>query len=230
MNIYKFEADNAGFRVYNLTKSAKRQFWDSFVEKEYGWGRKSVKSIWQPLEIELVDPYGSDYYECTGEPSTEFSDFAHCYSISPPIYSERAVQILSPYLADSVEFLPLKCDDDIFYACKVLSIMDNALDLEKSKIEWEPQTQKQKENKVPPWFRAIKEYVFNEDVIKDLLIFIQEQEMLEIYVTQCFVDIVNEHGLTGGRFTQVYPPEDPNEIRRRAYEKAMKRRKKKNQK
>jgi hypothetical protein len=210
MNIYRFEAEvRLGFRIYDLTDSTRRQYDDSFVQKEYRLGRKSVKSIWQPLEIEWRNPYETDFYEWAGKPRTAFSDFAHCYGIGRPIYSVRAVYILSPYLTDSVEFLPLKCDDAIFYACKVLSIMDNSLDLDKSKIEWVPQTQKQKENKRPLRFRSIKEYAFNEDVIKNLLIFMREQEMFEIYVTQRFVDIVNEYGLTGGRFTQVYPPEAP---------------------
>jgi hypothetical protein len=256
MNVYTFNTITAvGFRsTYNLTDSDSRLFFDSFVRKETFWGRNSVKSIWQPLTMKWYDPYApckcdddddeeqdtdndDDYQDddkCdysmqyTEIPATIIADFVSCTSFYVPTYSERAVQILSPYLGESVEFLPLKCDDGVFYASKVLSIMDNALNLEKSKIEWDLQTQKDKENNVPPRIQSIKEYSFNEDVIKDLFIFIQKQKMLDIYVTQRFVDIVNEHGLTGGKFVQVYPPEDPNEIRRRAYEKAMKRRKKKN--
>jgi hypothetical protein len=239
MNIYNFSpALDVGFKHYCLTDRDHKRFFGSSVWKKYIYGKSSVESDWQPLTMEWSDPNnprnweeeGDEFFRYTGVPATMIGDFAWCPSFTGSIYSERAVQILSPYLGESVEFLPLKCDDGIFYACKVLSIMDNALNLEKSKIEWEPQTKKDKENNARRRFRAIKEYVFNEDVIEDLLIFIQVQDMWELYVTQWFVDIVNEHGLTGGKFVQVYPPEDPNEIRRRAYEKAMKRRKKNNQK
>jgi hypothetical protein len=112
---------------------------------------------------------------------------------------------------------------------KVFNLAD-VLDMDKSIIKFQHQTQREKDLKTPKNIDSFAPFVpsFREDMLKDVLIFRTEPSRLfDIYVTDAFVDIVNKNKFTGAQFNKIYPPPDPNDIRRAAYEKAMKKRKKK---
>jgi hypothetical protein len=95
----------------------------------------------------------------------------------------------------------------------------------------EAQTQKDKDLGKPKYIDSSARFVpyFREDMLNDVLIFKTKpiKSLFDIYVTDDFVDVVNKNKLTGAKFDKIYPPPDPNDIRRAAYEKAMRKRKKK---
>ena len=117
-------------------------------------------------------------------------------------------------------------------AIKVLTIFkaEDIIDLQKSKLEWSLLTKRNIKEGMPKTFDLSlywrqQEAHFIESKLQDVFLFRIIESMSYVYVTQPVVDIVNEAGLTGAEFTQIYPSSCPNEIRKVAYEKAMKRRK-----
>jgi hypothetical protein len=104
--------------------------------------------------------------------------------------------------------------------------------MDKSVIKWDHQTQREKEAGVPKRIDGFASApfapCFREDMLKDVLIFKTDpRHSFDIYVTDSFVDVINKNRFMGAAFKKIYPPPDPNDIRRAAYEKAMKRRKNK---
>lgn len=123
-----------------------------------------------------------------------------------PVFSKRAWNVLRPLIDQVVEALPLIHPlGQPYYVINVLDITD-CLDLDRC------QTNKSLDN---PRFSRIYSYAFNEDMIKGKHIFKSvAMKGLDTYVSSTFTRLVEDNGLCGLRFPQIYPPLPENESTR----------------
>ena len=76
------------------------------------------KQIWKPVKVCRMEPEKNN-------PLGDAPSFAF------PIYSSRAINILSNIIQDSVELLPLMCDEGEFSAVNIVNVID-AVDYQNS--------------------------------------------------------------------------------------------------
>lgn len=116
-----------------------------------------------------------------------------------PIFSDRAVQVLAPYLSCNVELLPLKHLTMNFYAVNVIRLLDG-LDYKHSEIEFVEGH--------PNFVKNVNRYAFKIDVIHDYPIFkIPEYRRRRVYVSDAFKEAVEENGLKGFTFELLWDSE-----------------------
>jgi len=98
--------------------------------------------------------------------------------------------------------LPVDCEFDQdygrYHALNVLTVLD-CLDLENSEYNTVP------DGEGGEIIMFIRKYALKKDVIEGIDLFkIRERKETFIYVSQNFVDRVNEHGLTGFDFSLIW--------------------------
>jgi hypothetical protein len=229
MDVFEFNAQrDIGYKTYNVVYEKYEDF--EPIIQSFSFEQKSIKNWWQPLEITWIDNHNKDIYSTPNE--TLEGDISYCNSLPGGIlFSQNAVTILQSYLQNTVEFLPLKLHNKFLFVMKVLKFFDieDILDMNKSKITWSVQTQKQKDMGISKQINPLEYFLpyFNENMLKDILIFkINPSRLFDIYATEMFLDIINKNKFTGAAFKKIYPFPDSSDIRRAAYEKAMNKRKK----
>ena len=152
------------------------------------------------------------------EQQLPIGDFPHCLGINFGVLGSRSFHALKDLLAPYVEFLPLISRDGDFTAFKVLRFVD-ALDLQKSSIEWEP-TRKQADA-TSRTVRRVSRFVFDEALLVNEVIFRipQLSTGIMVFVPQEFIRAVTDPHLTGFHFTQLWPPRDERDafIRKRRH-------------
>jgi hypothetical protein len=117
---------------------------------------------------------------------------------SPPIFSQKAVDALKDLIEGRAEILPLIHSEAQYYAINVINVVD-CFDYEKGKVE------KDEEYDV---IKDIKKYAFKFDKLQDDTIFkIREDHTMYIYITDEFKQRVEESGLAGFRFVEVWDSE-----------------------
>jgi hypothetical protein len=109
------------------------------------------------------------------------------------ILKPRAVAALGDLCLRAGELLPLICDDAELVAWNVTTVVD-ALDKNSSKILWHSDGSVM-------W---VEEYVFNADIIDGLIAFRIPEARADIFVESMFVKRVNEAGLTGTHFKEIW--------------------------
>lgn len=145
---------------------------------------KSLKQVWKPLEVE----------QCSNpdEPPRPPSDFPTLVSV--PVFSTRAVDAIGETLCHYGEFLPIVYKGVEYYAFNVTNIVD-ALNVSESELFYI-------EDGV---VFEVMSHVFRPEVIADQLIFkLPQITHRNEYVTERFVDLVTQHGLTGFSFWKVW--------------------------
>jgi len=146
-----------------------------------------IGSSWSPLKVGVCED------ENTGP--RQSSDFP-AFKRHIPVFSQRAVDALEDLLKENGEILPLKCDDpkcnnDVYYAYNVTCVAD-VLDHDKSEIV---------RFKSSGRIMDIEQYFFEADRLSNLVIFkIPELPTMNVFVTEPFIQRVQEAGLTGFEF------------------------------
>lgn len=143
---------------------------------------------WYPLPVEIV-------------PAERTGDFPSL-AIFAPVFSENALQHLRPILGYDVELLPFDVGDSTrpLYLVNVLPTVD-CLDHSRSRFK------RLKSGKI----LYIEHYVFQEDRLGGHSIF-KLPEDNEVYVSDTFKGCVEQHGLEGLLFKQVWPQKGPSRI------------------
>jgi hypothetical protein len=114
-------------------------------------------------------------------------DFPHLMS-GVPVFSERAVAALKPYLTGNGELLPLETDFGEFWAMNVTTVLD-ALDEEQSDIQYASFAR---------FIWEVRKYVFRPEVIGGAHMFKIPQLLTgPVFVTDGFVDTIDRVGLQG---------------------------------
>jgi hypothetical protein len=115
---------------------------------------------------------------------------------TPAVFSRRGVDSLLDLLVESGEILPLQCDEGEFFVFNVTRMLD-ALDEGASELK---RFGRRGGGKV----KQIVRHAFLPERVT-ASVFRIPQKPLRVYVTQRFVDRVEEAGLTGFRFDHVWP-------------------------
>lgn len=127
-------------------------------------------------------------------PASKFNDFP-VVDLSTPAFSERAVSALGDILKANGELLPVHSHFGIYYAFNLTTVAD-VLDRTKSQITW-----------MRNGFIAIgiDRHEFMADKLSDLTIFRIPEKPFMTFVTQRFVNRVQEYHLKGFCFQLVWP-------------------------
>jgi hypothetical protein len=152
---------------------------DQFV---FGFKGMEMKECWEPVHLNTYE-------------EGRWSDIPWN---TPPIFSQKAVDALKGLLEGRAEILPLIHSEAQYYAINVINVLD-CFDYEKGKVE------KDEEYDV---IKDIKKYAFKFDKLQDDTIFkIPERKKSVIFITDTFKQRVEESGLAGFRFVEVWDSE-----------------------
>lgn len=161
----------------------------------------SKKEDWCPIRLDTL-------YE------KSYNDFPH-YLIGKPIVSEKVKQILEPYIKPDVEFLPLIHDEMDLFMVNVTNILDC--------VDWQHSDVNRFEGEYFLGFNKLK-FDFSK-IPSDTYIFkFKETAATQVYVTEAFKDIIDQHQLQGLSFSVVYDSDFTEEMeleQQRRYEAAL---------
>lgn len=190
MRIYEYDTDAEGYQWFYILDN----YDIFFTTKLIG---KSLKHNWKSINISPID----DENMCDLK-----GDFLTIDTGTTPIFSESATDIFSKYLTVYGEFLSLISKNSNYFVFNVMLFID-ALDESRSNIvEYDNQ------------IARITHYHFYEDKIDhDTFIFkIPQLPWQRVFVTDKFIDIVNENNLEGLKCKLVWDdgplPINPNDI------------------
>ena len=181
MNVYKLNADGSGNWVW---------FWaaERVVLPDYSNSRTFFD---RHPRIRLVrDP------ESQG---SKLPDYSNVNTTPYPCFSGHAKAVLGPYLEGLGQWLELDCAEGSYWLFNITNIVD-ALD--------EPASRIVDLGSVV----AVKEFAFKPEALRNQLIFkIPQRPGSYNLVTDAFVKLVEEHKLTGFKFTPLWSDEtQPN--------------------
>jgi hypothetical protein len=171
MAVYKMVPDTDKYHRLVLGESGQR-----IVNRFLG---RSLKKRWKPLSVSIYK-------------SKKWGDFPRLES-HVPVFSDKALKILEPLIADSIEALPLISDSKRFFAVHVLDLVD-CLDYERSEVKRFPEGN----------IMRIGWYVFKKGCIDGKHIFrIREAPLKDVLVSEEFKRVVEESKLEGVDFDKV---------------------------
>ena len=186
MRIYRMKADLAEKNVSFfclLNHEVSEKFADEL------WDGNSVSDEFRLVELER---------DKSKTRETEFMDCSKLWiAVGIVLFNQKAKDCLEGVFGDYVEFVPAKYQDDIYYIVNVLNIIDG-LNYEKSEFEKLDDGRPYSINK----FSLRPNMVNNISIFK---LFLEESiYSTEIFVSQEVKDIVEENGLTGFSFEEVW--------------------------
>lgn len=188
MKVYKLSSD-LSFQSLEIESEDDYKEFDQLYDNHLG---KSVKSLWRPLRIKVLE----------GDESLPASDFPY---LAPafPIMSRKAKEVFHDLIAPYVEFLPLQSSFGEYYGINVLEEVD-ALDEEASELK------RFSDGRV----MVVHKYVFKPDTVEGKVIFRIPQDN-SIFVTDLFADKVWESGLMGLKLEELWSTTDAIERKQR---------------
>lgn len=167
---------------------------DNFIpEKEFSadvvqsFDGRSQKANWVPLKVKRMEP----------EKGLALGD-APGFTI--PVFSRRALNILSSIISESSEILELITDDGEYYGINVTAVLDV---IDYSKSEYRTYSDGKR-------IMAFKKYAFlqNPELSKHNIFKITDEPTRRAFVSDRFKNMVEENGLTGFKFKLVWESEE----------------------
>ena len=178
MRAYELRAD---CNHYQMVLPPDEADWDVLHE----FDGRSLSDDWRPVHVEVFRDGGSN----RDLPHGNFPLLASHI----PVFDARALEVLEDLLVGHGEFLPLECSSNRYYALNI-TCLANALDEEHSVIRRFDDGS----------IMHIPEPALYGERIQDLTIFkLQQRPKGRPFVTQPFVDRVEETGLKGFLFKPV---------------------------
>ena len=114
-------------------------------------------------------------------------DFPSFFAIGV-IFSERALQVLSPVIQNSVQVIPLQCEEGRLYLIHVTDVVD-CLDLERSVVDYILGGN---------LISHVEHYEFKDlELLEGKGIFTIQGLRASTFVTDAFKDLIEEHDLRG---------------------------------
>jgi hypothetical protein len=183
MLIWRIVPDSDTYRTLTQIESA----------MDYTELREALKSgrptgdMWIPLPVRLYD-------DEEGEEDKPLGDFPSLFAGVPPVFSKRALEVLNPLIADSIEILPLVGLESEFFIVNVIDVVD-CLDHQRSKyIKFENSER----------IMHVEYYVFKENCLKNKHIFIIPEIIRKaVFVSDAFKTLVEQNRLEGLIFKKV---------------------------
>lgn len=147
----------------------------------------SLGDRWYPIAVAFNHEF--DKPRKKGQVGDVASSFSTC-----PILSGRSVDGLRALLERHGELLPLSCDEGEHFVFNPLTVID-AIDFDKSTVE------RLEDGSI--WDMGNR-YYFRAELLTDIAVFMVPQLSGSIFVTDLFVSLVSELGLSGFRFPVVW--------------------------
>ncbi|HEY2493699.1 MAG TPA: DUF1629 domain-containing protein [Paenibacillus sp.] len=197
MKVYELSVNNS--KTTTLVMKNREELSSHSIRTEFKG--QELEKTWLPVELQTLE-------------SKIFNDFLDFVS-GKPVVSEKVTQILKPYTAHEVEFLPLVHDGLDICLINVTNILD-CVDWQKSKVKWFKEK----------YFLGFDKLVFDFARIPENTYMFKIEELAEgtIFVTELFRELIEEHQLLGLDFSVVYDSERTEEMeqeRQRKYEAAL---------
>jgi hypothetical protein len=141
---------------------------------------KSVANNWNPIELQYINKRKK----------------GDCPSLIPhlPVFSEKAINILSDLIKDSVEYLPFVCPGKIkFWGINVLKAVD-CIDFDNSQVVRFDSGR----------IMRFAKYAFKKELLEGVPLF-KIPDLLNscVFIDEMFIDKVTEAGLEGFKFEEV---------------------------
>lgn len=183
--VYELESDPRHHTFALVHEEESRALRKLFINCE------PIGDRWRPVQIDEVD----DEPLCGELPPGDFEFLG-----TIPVFSERAVEAIGDILRANGELLPLLFDKGTYWAYHVTRIID-ALDVERSEVKCFSTSQK---------IMHIVRYAFRPEALTDDVTIFTIPEMCRsrVYVTDRFVERVQEAGLTGFDFVERWRSEE----------------------
>lgn len=155
------------------------------------FGETVLLSDWTPWEIVRA-------YTTPGNVIKPLGDRAGIdFKIDPMVLSRRAIDVLMPHICAFGQALPLHFEEAEYFLFNVTNVID-AVDIDASEVVRYPDG----------GLSRIVRYVFKPEVVRDQWIFkVPQQPKGFAFVTDRFVDLVKQHGLTGFGFKLLWADE-----------------------
>lgn len=184
MKIWLLEEDVNVYEHITLA-DGNNENWNEFSEMFRG---KSLKEVWKPLRINLIEHGGR----------LKRGDIPYL-SPGKPVITDRAIDCLEELLKGNVEILPLFYNLQNLFLLNVLNRID-AINYEKSDIRYMPDNKR---------ILRIKKYSFIVNKVQNQHIFMLTDQLWgTIFVSDEFRNKVIESGLQGFKFVNVWDSED----------------------
>ena len=154
------------------------------IQEQFRSG-ESVVDSWTPIPVRL--------FEEEGEEPKPLGDFPSLFAGVPPVFSKKALDVLTPLIGDSIEALPLAGVGDDF--CVINVEVVDCLDQQRSKYERFESSGR---------IAYITRYVFRENCLENKHIFrIPELPLSAVFVSDAFKALVEVNDLQGLIFERV---------------------------
>lgn len=153
------------------------------------WGFDGTSKLpgWAPASVKLFRE--SDFFQ--GKLPSEFPYL----TAGVPVFTPVALAALEDLLKPHGELLPLQSQDGAFYAYNVTAVVD-ALDISQSDIKFMEDCSR---------IVIVNRYAFRQDQLTGIPIFkVPQLRKGRVFVTDEFVQRVNDQGLTGFRFRHLW--------------------------
>ena len=153
---------------------------------------KSFPRPWEPLPVyypdweELMAGATEEEKALWTPPKGNLPRGDFPYLAAVPVFSDRAMNELLPLIEQSVQVLPLACEEDNLYIINVVDVVD-CLDKVQSKLKRFSQG----------GVMRIEHHVFREEAIRDKHIFKIPELSVPVYVSDTFKAAVEDKGLEG---------------------------------
>lgn len=153
----------------------------------------------KPLPEPLLVPYKvTRSTEFPGGDATPLGDRqAIGFNTDPMALSRRALDVLLPHIGSAVQVVPLIFDEGEYALLNIVSLID-ALDFEQSEKTF---------YRADGMLKDIVRHAFRPEVVRDQFIFKISQNPRRAFVTDRFVDLVQQAGLTGFHFEALWSEE-----------------------
>jgi hypothetical protein len=136
----------------------------------------------------------------------KLADYSNVNHNVHPVFSDRAKQVLAPHLDGLGQWIELVADPDPTYWLFYITNVVDALDLANSEVVYFPST--------PGKVMAIDRYSFKPEAVRDQWLFtLPQRPGSNRCVTDRFVDLVRQHGLTGLEFKLLWSDESTTAAR-----------------
>lgn len=167
----------------------------SFYNREPGL---SLAAEWENFEV--MKDVGNDGLTTSRHPVGNFADLG-CYT---PTLDEAAKAALEPHIAQYGEFLPVRYANQTRWMFNCMHLL-SALDIDNSVIK------RFTDGRI---MHLQGPLYFKPELLVNEWIFLPEERPAEIFVTDKFVKVVEEHGLMGFEFHEIWDSAAPLPVER----------------
>jgi hypothetical protein len=176
MKVFKYDSDANNYSVpFDWDDEDVNIDYVTEIADEYFKKRARVGKHWSPTFFSVVDP------------RKKLPDLGALTGDDQMVFSQRAVDALSPLLGESVELLPYSTEVGTYYLINVLDV-GHYLDRERTHCR-----------EIVPDGRCagIIKYVFNADLIQGKHIFRIPDKLTARFLSEEFISTCRKHNLTG---------------------------------